>query len=120
MARGSGHIPDNHDDVIDSRDIIERISDLEGTTDADEQAELESLEALAKEAEGSPDWEYGETLIRDSYFADYAQELAEEIGAIKGDEGWPLNCINWKQAARELQQDYFSVEFDGIDYWIRS
>ena len=112
--------PSNSDDVIDSRDVIERIDDLEGTDDEDEKAELKVLEALAEEGEGSPDWRHGETLIRDSHFEDYARELAEDIGAIKGDESWPLNCIDWKEAAELLQQDYFSVDFDGVDYWIRS
>ena len=87
---------------------------------ADDHAELEALKALADEAEGyAPDWLYGETLIRDSYFETYAQELAEDIGAIKSDATWPNTCIDWKQATRELQQDYTSVDFDGVTYWVR-
>jgi hypothetical protein len=107
--------PSNTDDVIDSRDVIDAIDDE--TVEGDE---LEALKALAKEAEGSPDWEHGETLIRDSYFESYAQELAEETGMVKGTESWPLNCIDWEEAADQLKQDYFSVDFDGVDYWIRS
>jgi hypothetical protein len=116
----------NSDDVIDSRDIIERIRDLEeirddddGGFDEDEQRELDDLESLAEEASASPDWEYGETLIRDSYFETYAQELAEEMDVISGNETWPLNCIDWKLAARELKYDYTSVYFSGVRYWIR-
>jgi len=112
MARD---LPSNHDDVIDSRDIIEAIES--GDLDADDQ---KAFEELAKEAEGSPDWEHGETLIRDSYFEEYAQELAEDTGMVKGDEGWPLNHIDWEAAADELKNDYFSVDFDGVEYWIRS
>lgn len=112
----------NYDDTIDSRDVIERIEELEDLDerDEDEEEELRDLKALAKEAEGSPDWEHGEQLIRDSYFKEYAEELAEDIGAVDRDAKWPMNCIDWEQAARELKQDYFSVEFGGIDYWIRS
>lgn len=115
-------IPTNSDDVIDSREIIERIEDLEADEerDEDEQEELETLLALASEGEQSADWNYGETLIRDSYFEEYAQELAEDIGAIAGDNAWPLYCIDWERAARELQQDYMSVDFGGVDYWIRA
>jgi len=78
----------NHDDIIDSRDIIERIDELENMSldedgnglDEDETKELEILYALAKEGEDySPDWKYGETLIRDTYFKDYAMDLAEDI-----------------------------------------
>jgi hypothetical protein len=121
----------NKDDVIDSRDVIERIdwlgdelaehADLYNAEElAELQAELKSLKALADEAEGyAADWPYGETLIRDSYFMEYAQELADSIGAIDNNASWPLTCIDWEQAARELQMDYTSVEFDGVWYWIR-
>ena len=134
----------HHDDIIDSRDIIERIEELEGEQsdllgcavgpedlgddaraeylawEDEHGAELDTLRKLAEEASGSPDWQYGEALIRDSYFEDYAQELAEDIGAVKRDASWPNNCIDWAQAARELKMDYFSVDFDGVEYWIRS
>jgi len=142
----------NSDDVIDSRDVIARIKELEeletAITDAreamreadadaledaqtqfdndmmnfdkDDHAELAALRALAEEASGSPDWPHGETLIRDTYFKDYAKELADDIGATKEGEGWPNNCIDWDQAARELQYDYISVDFGDVEYWIRA
>lgn len=140
--------PTNMDDVIDSRDVIERIEELQGERDAfvdevgadserndvqtadarltwaeqnpDEAAELAALEALAEEASAyAADWQHGETLIRDSYFKEYAQELAEDIGAINANASWPNNCIDWDQAARELQMDYTSVNFDNVIYWVR-
>lgn len=107
--------PTNRDDVIDSRDVIEAIDWLD-----EDDEDRKALEELASEAEGSPDWQHGETLIRDSYFEEYAQELAEDTGFIKGNEGWPLNHIDWEAAADELKNDYFSVDFDGVEYWIRS
>ena len=110
------------DDVIDSRDVIARIEELtdEEELDSWDKEELKALLSLQEEASGSPDWIYGETLVRDTYFKDYAQELAEECGLITEGAGWPNTCIDWDQATRELQMDYTSVEFDGIDYWIRS
>lgn len=155
---------DNMQDVMDSRDIIARIEELEserqdladavqeakdaqleesskesgGDTDTletlkeeletaeealkewDGADELKALQALAEEASQSPDWTYGETLIRDSYFERYAQELADDIGAINKDATWPNDCIDWERAARELQMDYTQVDFDGVTYWIRS
>jgi hypothetical protein len=139
----------NADDVIDSRDVIARIEELQNEKDnfqdenelpnsdlldmteeqniqwmewdeSDEGQELKALIALQNDANGSPDWEYGETLIRDSHFEDYAQELAEDIGAINKDATWPNDCIDWKKAASELQYDYMQVNFDGVDYWIRA
>lgn len=144
--------PTNHDDIIDSRDIIARIEELgdslraacdqsygeAGATDAqfpawlakvksdtdsehyDELTEWLALKALADEAEGCADWQHGEQLIRDSYFETYAQELADDCGMINSDSTWPNNCIDWEKAARELQMDYTSVDFDGVTYWIRS
>lgn len=153
---------DNSDDTIDSRDVIERIEELEGEREAlqleiddaetqwlkteagtneahavvdrrqaayvaldawtasDDADELRILKALADEASGyASDWKYGETLIRDSYFRDYAEQLADDIGAIDRNASWPVNCIDWDQAARELQMDYSAVDFDGVTYWIR-
>lgn len=112
----------NSQDVIDSRDVIARIDDLQDleVPDEDEQTELAALLALQEEAEGySPDWKYGAVLIRDSYFKEYAQELADDIGAVDRNATWPANCIDWDEAARQLQQDYTSVEFDSVTYWVR-
>jgi len=152
----------NFDDVIDSRDVIARIEELEGEREAlqleiddaevqwlkteagtdeahavvdrrqaayvaldawtasDDADELRILKALADEASGyAADWPHGETLIRDSCFKAYAMELADDIGAIDNNASWPLTCIDWDQAARELQMDYSAVDFDGVTYWIR-
>lgn len=126
----------NFDDLINSRDVIERIetlsalrqagpvdlgSDEDNETDQDSLFhELATLEALAAQGEAyAPDWEYGTGLIRDSYFETYAQELADDIGAVNKDYGWPFTCIDWAQAARDLQQDYTSIDFDGVTYWVR-
>lgn len=73
----------SNDDIIDSRDIIERIKELRGATEPEEIQELEKLEEFAINAEDyAEDWEYGAQFIRESYFKEYAQELAEDIGAI--------------------------------------
>tara|TARA_R110000868_G_scaffold269128_1_gene528496 strand:+ start:213 stop:725 length:513 start_codon:yes stop_codon:yes gene_type:complete len=45
---------------------------------------------------------------------DYAQELADEIGAIPPGVGWPCTCIDWGRAARELFcGDYWSTSVRG-------
>lgn len=81
--------------------------------------ELAALKKLAEECEGYGDWKYGESLIRDSYFEDYARQLAEDLGAISKDATWPNNYIDWPRAAEALQMDYSSVDFDGVTYWVR-
>lgn len=116
-----------YDDIIDVRDVIARVEELEDIEDRDEDeaAEFALLTGLLEEMKGyggdeqwRGDW-YPITLIRDSYFEDYAQELAEDIGAISSDMQWPLGCIDWERAARELQMDYSSVEFEDVTYWYR-
>jgi hypothetical protein len=88
--------------------------------DEQESKELAALLNLEEQAaDYADDWQYGETLIRDSYFREYAMELADDLGAIPSDLSWPCTCIDWDQAARELQMDYTAVDFDGVTYWIR-
>lgn len=125
----------NFDDIIDVRDIIARVEELEAERDncaefnealhGDKADELLLLLGLLDELKGEGgdeqwrgDW-YPVTLIRDSYFREYAEELAEDCGMIKSDATWPNNCIDWKEAARQLQQDYGRVDYDGVTYWYR-
>jgi hypothetical protein len=72
-------------------------------------------------ASGSPDWTYGETLIRESYFTEYAEELCKEIGEIPKELPWYIaNHIDWDGIADELKADYTEVDFDGVSYFIRA
>jgi len=93
----------NSDDLIDSRDVIARIAELDTERDEAEDAELAALKALAEDANAP----LGSLLIRDSYFRDYAQDFASEIG------------IGWEQAKHKLQRDYRPLSFRGVGYWIR-
>lgn len=93
---------------------------LDEFDDTAEGEELVMLNAVAEEGENYADyWNHGVALIRDSYFRTYAEELAEDIGAIPANAAWPCTCIDWAKAARELQQDYTEVDFDGVSYWVR-
>ena len=121
----SKQYPTPTDDVIDSRDVIEAIDELraledgEGLTEDDAEV-LAALCVFAAEACEVSDWQYGETFVRDDYFEDYARELAEDCDMVPADAGWPLRCIDWEQAARELRMDYTSYTFDGVTYWARA
>ena len=122
-----------NEDIIDSRDVIERIAFLESERDAikdpaelsewqegDDGEELKALIELRDGCECVSDWDFGEVLIRDSFFERYAVQLAEDCGMIPSDLQWPCTCIDWAEAARELQMDYTSVTFAGEDYWVRA
>ena len=117
-------------DIIDVRDIIARVEELEDAISnsvetATEFAEhqdllkiLSDLEGMGGDEQWRGNW-YPVTLINNMYFKTYAQELAEEIGAVDTDAKWPNNCIDWDMAARELQHDYSAVDIDGTTYWTR-
>jgi hypothetical protein len=98
--------------------VEDAIYNLESWDDSDDADELTALKNLAEDAGSSPGWNYGETLIRDSYFEEYAEQLATDICDMGKAEGWPFRHIDWEAAAKELKQDYFTVDFDGEDYWI--
>ena len=156
----------NDQDIIDSRDIINRLEELEGEllacfneqqetecfTVSDESEEIyqassvadrlfqnwledcrieeaeeyKSLAELADQGQSeSSDWIHGETLIRRSYFVDYTEELINDCYEMpkqmhSGD--WPFRhmTIDYEAAAKELEQDYASIDFDGVEYLIRS
>lgn len=85
------------------------------------QEELNPLKELASDAEGySADWSYGEALIRDTYFEEYAKQLVQDIGVLPDNiPGYIENNIDWEGVASDIQMDYTSVDFDGVEYWIR-
>lgn len=124
------HEISNYDDVIDSRDVISRTKELEQNTELEvalgnvletgDQKELEDLKVLAEDVCSCvDDWDFGIMLIRDSYFKEYAQELAENSGALDKELKWPNTCIDWDQATKELKMDYMAVEFGNQTYWVQ-
>ena len=40
---------------------------------------------------------------------DFAQNMADDLGAIDKDLSWPYTGIDWEWAARQLMMDYFEV-----------
>lgn len=118
----------NMDNIIDVRAIIARVEELEkkrgDIVDTLEAIELSNLTALLGDLKGNGgdeqwrgDW-YPVTLIRDSYFTEYAEELITDCGYIAEDmPGWIV--IDWKETAKNVRVDYSSIEFDGITYWYR-
>ena len=124
-------------DIIDVRDIIARVEELESIlsnsnydTSLDDltqrvtRDERDALAAILAELAGyggdeewRGDW-YPSTLIDDSHFTDYARELLEECGTIPRDlPSWVE--IDWQATARNVCMDYTPVEIDGRTYWYR-
>lgn len=138
------------DNIIDSRDLAREIAELragfDGTPfgsddcnadrvrtlieetpeewleplDTDDIEKLADLLSLDEQGEGCSDWRFGTTLILDEYFPEYARELAEDIGSVGRNAGWPVDCIDWSEAADALKMDYTSLEVGHYTYWVRS
>lgn len=109
------------EDVLDSRQLQDIIDDLEAEEpedlDDDQKALLAALIEVRDEC--SSEWEGGLTLVRDSYFEDYAQEEAESYYDL-GELGNFRYYIDWEKWARDLKMDYTSVEIGDTTYWARS
>jgi antirestriction protein len=101
--------------IIDLRDIVENKETESDTYEAWKKALWDDAGyAIDDVAENEP------TMIPAYDFTAYAQELAEDIGAIGRDAQWPVYCIDWERAARELKMDYASVQVNGTTYYFRS
>lgn len=136
----------NSDDLIDFRDITDRVDALREDRDGfvlgspdgeetpdpegwaeqnpDEAIELTTLEGLLEDTAGyggDHQWEgiwYPGTLIRHSHFVEAMRDLVEDIGDLpKGAPAYLV--IDWEATAENLRADYSSVEFDGVEYWYR-
>jgi hypothetical protein len=128
----------NSDDVIDSRDVIARIDELCDEREAfehdddgnltgaswadsypDDAAELAVLEKLASDGEDyAPDWQYGATLIRETYFSEYCEDMLKDIGDLPQDLPGYI-AIDWDATANNIGVDYTEVDFDGVTYLVR-
>jgi antirestriction protein len=106
---------DNADELMESIQLARE--DLENWK-VEYQDELDELDRLESEIGG--DWNYGETLIPEDDFVDYAMELADDIGVMDKHASWPFNHIDWEAAAKELEMDYTQVEFQGETYLVRA
>jgi hypothetical protein len=118
-------------DIIDIRDIIERIEELPDLIESEgceEQCnayreELATLTGIMSELQGNGgdeqwqgDW-YPQMLIRDHHFVDYCRELCEDIGAVPRDLPAYI-AIDWDETARNLMSDYSSVEIPCNHRWV--
>ena len=136
-------------DVLDSRDLQERIeeleTELEALTEDLEAAEEENDEAAVSDAEQAIEewkeenqeeidaltalkdycdgygWDSGLTYIAEEDFEEYAQELAADLyGEGIRNASWPFDCIDWEKAAASLRMGYSSIDYQGTTYLFRS
>ena len=109
------------EDIMDSRDILERLAELEESDSlTDEEGdELAALRNVDRQGQEIEDWEYGVTLVADHAFTEYAADLAIDLGLVPDSLTWPLTCVDWEQAASELKMDYTAIVIEEVTYWVR-
>jgi hypothetical protein len=114
-------------DIIDLRSVLDEYEALIGMRDDGEdlddsdQEYIEAVEELGEQIDLECSAQNEPVLILEGKaFEDYARDLAEDIGAIDRQAGWPADYIDWEAAADALAMDYTSVEFGGFDYLTRA
>lgn len=121
-------------DLFDSRDLIERLEELEALKDsvsegeaspeeieewAESEDEYNTLRNFADEGEvNCEDWVHGETFIHEDYFTEYAKEYLVDCGYIPADlPDWFV--IDWEETASNVMGDYSEYTLDGNTYYAR-
>ena len=111
---------DNTQEILDSRDIQERIDELDGLSESRiEEYEVEELKNLLsiKDAVGDDEsWGFGIVFIRDSYFEEDAEEFAYDCMGIDRN-GQMTMYVDWARFAEDRKVDFQSIDFDGVEYW---
>lgn len=114
--------------LIDVRDIIERVEELEELQEAGEytetpDCELQHLRAILEDLNGSGgdeqwrgDW-YPVTLIRESYFTEYAADLVCSCYNLQ--ELPHFVHVDWEATAREVKMDYSEIQINGVSFFYR-
>jgi hypothetical protein len=109
-------------DVINSLDIMERITDLETQsnerilTDAEHQ-ELELLIHVHRVGEAlTSHWEEGVVLVHDFYFSEYARQQIEHEYILHVPS---FIHIDWEETAFQYQEGWVDIDIGTDTYWVR-
>jgi hypothetical protein len=90
--------------------------------DEDEQELLKALVELREECEGSG-WRDGIGFVRETYWRDYCEELASDVGYFPSDRDTGSNplwsCIDWDKWADLVAQDYQQTDIGGVSFYWR-
>jgi len=92
------------DEETDGNDTLELIFKFaEYYCQCDQDADVVSAAIACDINPADTDEAYNGTFKDDE---DFAQDMAEQLGAIDKNASWPQTCIDWEHAASELMYDY--------------
>ena len=106
-------VADLDDDDDDSAEVLDAVGKLNGFTD-EQQDELDELESVISEI-GEDSADCGVTLIPESEFVEYAEELLKDCGELPRDIPHYI-VIDWEATADNIKQDYSDIDFEGKTY----
>ena len=69
--------------------------------------------------DGIPEWDDGATLIPESDWEEYVEDLVKDCGYISNDVPWWI-VIDWAATADNVAADYSTVDYDGDTYYYRN
>lgn len=107
-------------DLLDSRDLQDRINELETSADLDsyDKEELKNLKELKDDVASDDEWGYGIIFVNEDDFEEYTQELLDDIGLIQRDlPGFIV--IDWEATSNNVKIDYESIEYNDSTYLYR-
>lgn len=139
---------DNWADIVDSRNIVDRVNELQdqqmahhedqedqdpddrvpwSAVDPDAADELRELEELLAQLRnvGGDTPEGGQALIRENYLSDYVKELYMEctdrdlLKRVTEQLEGPWKHVDWAAVAEDERSDYTEVTWAGVTYYVR-
>ena len=78
---------------------------------------LDGLKGYGGDVQWRGDW-YPITLIHESYFVEYCEELVKDVGDLPKEIPSYIE-IDWDKTAENMKWDYSSIEIDGNTYYYR-
>ena len=117
----------NTDQIMDSREISDRIDELQDTDinevlSDEDHSELQLLRALQEAFQNYGDWDHGDSVIPEACFVEYISDIIDECYEIKKSSDWPYRhmTLDYEAAADEAKQDYTTCDHEGETYYFRA
>ena len=92
------------------------IDEIESAKESLQDLREELQPLLDLKYEGIPEWDDGATLIPESDWEEYVEDLLKDCGYISNDVPWWI-VIDWAATADNVAADYSTVDYDGDTYY---